>query len=230
MEFNTPIKKNNIYISIPKKKKIKKNLIDVDIIKINQINDNKIELLIKIKNKDLEQYFNDFEIQTLDVIQNNNSLWFKNSLEHTNILKLYDPAYDIQTNILKIYIYKSYLPEILYNGIQHDSIFDIDFTNINVNIDIRFIGIYIHTNKFFNSWMLTSIICFDDEPEIFDKKLIYDSWETELYNKDIIIQKKIDDLYNLKNNMWDIFHQSKKSIEWKNDLDNLRTLFINFFI
>lgn len=233
MEFNTPIKKKDFFVSTPIKS-THLYLIDVKIIKSIPINDTKIELYLKIENEELQQFLNNFEITSLNMIKDNNSKWFKNSLTDDKINELYEPTFDIQTNILRTFIYKSNSPDIIYKNNQCNSIFELlkyDLSNITIHIDIKFVGICIYSNKFYNTWIIKNIQCLnDDEIDISDKITIYDSWNTELINKDKQIENKIEELKMLRENMWNIYNQSKNSSEWKNELDNLRLTLTNFFI
>lgn len=233
MEFNTPIKKKDFFVSTPIKS-THLYLIDVKIIKSIPINDTKIELYLKIENEELQQFLNNFEITSLNIIKDNNSKWFKNSLTDHKINELYEPTFDIQTNILRTFIYKSNSPDIIYKNNQCNSIFELlkyDLSNITIHIDIKFVGICIYSNKFYNTWIIKNIQCLnDDEIDISDKITIYDSWNTELINIDKQIENKIEELKMLRENMWNIYNQSKNSSEWKNELDNLRLTLTNFFI
>jgi regulator of replication initiation timing len=233
MEFNTPIKKNNIYISTSTKS-THLYLIDVKIIKTVPINDAKIELYLKIENEDLKEIFNNIEISTLNSIKENNNKWFKNSLSNEQINELYEPSFDVQTGILRIFIYKNNSPRIIYKDNVCNSIFELlkyDLSNITIHIDIKFFGICIYSTKFYNIWVIKNIQCLnDDEIDISDKITIYDSWNTELTKIDKQIEDKIEELKILRENMWNIYNESKNSTEWKNELDNLRLTLTNFFI
>jgi regulator of replication initiation timing len=233
MEFNTPIKKNNIYISTSTKS-THLYLIDVKIIKTVPINDTKIELYLKIENEDLKEIFNNIEISTLNTIKENNNKWFKNSLSNEQINELYEPSFDVQTGILRIFIYKNNSPRIIYKDNVCNSIFELlkyDLSNITIHIDIKFVGICIYSTKFYNIWVIKNIQCLnDDEIDISDKITIYDSWNTELTKIDKQIEDKIEELKILRENMWNIYNESKNSTEWKNELDNLRLTLTNFFI
>jgi regulator of replication initiation timing len=233
MEFNTPIKKNNIYISTSTKS-THLYLIDVKIIKTVPINDAKIELYLKIENEDLKEIFNNIEISTLNSIKENNNKWFKNSLSNEQINELYEPSFDVQTGILRIFIYKNNSPRIIYKDNLCNSIFELlkyDLSNITIHIDIKFVGICIYSTKFYNIWVIKNIQCLnDDEIDISDKITIYDSWNTELTKIDKQIEDKIEELKILRENMWNIYNESKNSTEWKNELDNLRLTLTNFFI
>jgi len=233
MEFNTPIKKNNIYISTSTKS-THLYLIDVKIIKTIPISDAKIELYLKIENEDLKEIFNNIEISTLNSIKENNNKWFKNSLSNEQINELYEPSFDVQTGILRIFIYKNNSPRIIYKDNVCNSIFELlkyDLSNITIHIDIKFVGICIYSTKFYNIWVIKNIQCLnDDEIDISDKITIYDSWNTELTKIDKQIEDKIEELKILRENMWNIYNESKNSTEWKNELDNLRLTLTNFFI
>tara|TARA_Y100000389_G_scaffold146531_1_gene145252 strand:- start:14605 stop:15297 length:693 start_codon:yes stop_codon:yes gene_type:complete len=230
MEFNTPIRKKNLYISTSTKN-IFKTLFDTTILKINTIDDNKLEVFLKIKDTEQKDYLNNFELTTLNIIKTKNTEWFTNSLTDEQINEFYESSFDLQTDVFKCYIYKNYYPNISSNDTQYNSIFDLNnLDNLTINIDIRFIGIYIHSGVFYNSWMIKSIFINEEDIDMHDKNIIYDSWDSELIKKEKEINEKIEELTLLKKNMWDIYNHSKNIPEWKNELENLRTLLANFFI
>lgn len=233
MEFNTPIKKKDIFISTPIKS-INLFLIDVSIVKAVPITDTKIELYLKIENEELQNILNNIELTSLNTIKENNIKWFKNSLTEEKINELYEPTFNIQTNILRTFIYKSNYPDIIYKNNPCNSIFELlkyDLSNITIHIDIKFVGICIYSNKFYNTWIIKNINCLNDyDIDTSDKITIYDSWDIELTKIDKQIDDKINELELLKKNMWNIYNESKNSSEWKNELDNLRLTLTNFFI
>lgn len=232
MEFNTPIKKNNVYISTLEKN-ININIIDVKIVNIQRINTEKIILELYINDNKIIDYLENFEKETIKTVKENNNKWFKNNMTDEKLINLYEPSFDSQTNILKVYVYNRYSPKIMINEELCDNIYDVINNEIKekiISIELRYLGIYIQSTSFENKWLIKSIHVMTIEEEMNDKDMIYESWENELKKKETEIYEKIRELTEFKDKMWEIYKKSKENTQWKEELEKLRNLMNKFFI
>jgi hypothetical protein len=234
MEFNTPIKKKDIFIVTPVEN-ININLIDIKIIDINIVTTNKIELLVYIPNENTGLILDNLEKETIKTIKEKNKIWFKNGLSEENIVEFYNPTFNSQNNILKIFIYKSNYPTILYNNKEYDDIFEIfnkkKLNDIMITIDTTFIGIYIQPTTYYNNIIINKIVFIsDDSDESSDKETILNSWERELYKTEKKIEDRIEELKNIKSKIILKYNLAKENKLWKNELEKLRSYLNNIFI
>lgn len=220
LEFNTPIKKKNYYVVIPKNK-LRINVINCKILDINRMNENILEVKLYINNEQIAKMLNNVEQESIDLIKKKNKEWFSNELTADDIDDLYAYKYDNQSSILELYIHESHYPKIYVGDTKCSDIEEVlsmvDQNTYELNIDIRYLGIFIQKEMFYNKWIITDIEFERIEDIDIEGEIEYE-WTLEIDKANKLIDDTIARLQDKKVYINNVFMENPRRTGWEESL------------
>lgn len=243
IKIHRPIKKNGIFIAKVTNDnnghyRIKINL--AKFISLNKIpaSGELLKLWLNPNNQILSETIDlliDIDNQILNIIKENNNLWFKNQLTEQEIIKFFRPSFNINNHTLSVLNASCHQSIIVYNNNIVESLYDIDFTNSTIDLELEIQGLYFFQKKCGIRWVINKVIITKivDEllDDIIDRKSIEEIWENDLdiLNNDINdscnrLLEKINKLEKFRKEVNDIFISSKNlniDKDWNKLLENL---------
>lgn len=197
LEFNSvPEKKTSFYL-VRCKEPLEIQLNNVDLRKKYMLG-NKTYYSYYIKDVDDKNRLFEIEKDVRDTVMTKNKDWFKNTLTETDIIDMYEPSYDDQTQFLDVLHLDKFPATVKDDTINPDCI---------TCIKVQLLGICISKNSFSVKWVLKSIETIDID---IDNNGLYSEWDDKLdiFEKDI--DKKISKLVNIKNSIRELY----KNKDW----------------
>jgi len=199
----TPIKKENKYVSIPSFL-IEKVITDVKIKSIRKLIDGKgyciVLYISKETNNDIIKELNDLDNDIIKIIEDNSLLWFDKTFSDEEIYELYNRSFCNQTKTINVILTNKQYNTIMYNNKPLDTVDKIiDILKENnhykkclINITIEYRGIYFYSETTSNKWVIKNL-------DVTDINL--DNNNIDSINKDDILEKLCDNIFNMKNKL-----------------------------
>ena len=211
--YDNPIKKGDKFIC-PSKQKIVIKLKNVRVLNIVSLSSERSVMEIAIENKEDIERLNQFDLASKDAMLRNNPKWFKNNLTSEKIIERFNPSFDIQTGILRIYIFASHLPNITLVEMVEGSMFN----NSNViDIEVRLMGLYILSDSFGIRWIVKSIDIITLNDSLVDNERdIQRCYSEEIKELEDIIDMRVDALLSKKQELRNMLVKcQKKEANWE---------------
>ena len=199
LEFNSvPEKKSSFYL-VRCNNNIQIRLNNVDLRK-KYILGNKTYYSYYIHDKEDREKLSNVEIDARDAVLEKNKEWFKNNLTNDDIVEMYEPSYDDQSQYLEV-LHLDKFPAIITGNNN--------LSNCITCITVQLLGICINKNSYSVKWVLKSMETIDVD-ELDDDLEI--EWENKISNFEREIDVRINKLMKAKENVRELF----KSKDWDN--------------
>jgi hypothetical protein len=208
-------------------KPIKINLNEIKI--KNFIGNNIIECYIPpIQNNSIISTIEDIDVNSLETLKRNPD-WIETC---DNIENIYTNSYSKDISCLNVLFNNK--TECFINGIERDLEDTIELLRdnkkikeLNVRIDISFLGLFIYDHLIINKWVIKNIDIEDssDDIEGWDKEEIEEDWDNEIKKYENDIRNKIENynnsLSNAKNLLEEIRDESCIN-NWEKKINKLK--------
>ena len=172
LQFNSvPEKKTSFYL-IRCKDNVQLRLNNVELRKKYMLG-NKTYYSYHIQDEDDREKLSNIEIEARNTVLEKNKDWFKNTLSNDDIIEMYEPSYDDQSQYLDV-LHLDKFPAIVTGNEDNSS-----NNTIITCINIQLLGICVSKNKFSVKWVLKSIETIDID--MFNDDL-ENEWDDKIYN------------------------------------------------
>ena len=243
IKINRPVKKNGLFISKVTNENNSNYRIKISLTKFVSLNKipasgDLLKIWLNPNNQitsDTINILKDIDNQVLDIIKKYNNQWFKNELDEDEIINFFRPSFNLNSNILSVLNASVHQSIIIYNNNIIDSLYDVDFTNTTIDIELEIQGLYFFQKKCGIRWVVNKIVIVkisdDNFEDVIDRRAIEDTWENDLetFNTHIDdscnrLMEKINRLEKFRKEINDTYNSSKNlniDKSWNNLLKNL---------
>lgn len=218
--YDNPIKKGDKFIC-PSKQKVVVKLKSIRVLNIVSLSSERSVMEIAIENKEDVERLNQFDLASRDAMLRNNSKWFNNNLTSEKIIERFNPSFDVQTGILRVYIFASHLPNITLDNKIKDGIERVEGSMLNssnvIDLEVRLMGLYILSDSFGIRWILKSIDIVTLNDSLVDNEQdIQRGYSEEIRELEDIIDMRVDALLSKKEELRDMLARcQKKEANWE---------------